>query len=80
MGIWKSEERKRKDVGSEILLYSERCIVQKLLAGGFPWKSTGFHELRCPSNSLSAPLLERTRCFQLGLVDTSCLYKLQDTV
>lgn len=45
----KVEERKKgrreRSVGSKFLLYSERCIAQKLLAGSFhqnPLDSTGF--------------------------------------
>lgn len=54
----KSEMEKKENgrsAGSEFRLYTERCIVQKLLAEELPWASIGFHDLRCPSNSQSTP-------------------------
>lgn len=63
-GIGESEKRKKGrggTVGSEFLLYSERCIAQKLLAGELPSTSMGFHRLRCPSNSSSTPFLKGLR-------------------
>lgn len=56
-GIWESEERKRKDVGSEILLYSERCIVQKLLAGGFHGSPRVSMSFDAPATACSRPFL-----------------------
>jgi hypothetical protein len=67
-------------VGSEILLYSERCIVQKLLAGELPWASIGFHDLRCPSNTQFYAFLEASRAFQTGLVEPMHCHKLHEGV
>jgi hypothetical protein len=72
-------------VGSEMPLYSERCIAQKLLAGGFHGNLAaasmgihGFPRASMPQQQPVVAFLERTRWFQTGRVDTSYLYELQE--
>lgn len=67
-------------MGSEILLYSERCIVQKLLAGA---ASMGIHRVPRPSMPQQQPVyafLEASRAFQTGLVGSKHCDKLLEGV
>jgi hypothetical protein len=67
-GYLKSEREKEEGqrVGSEKLLYSERCIAQKLLVGesfhGDPWDSTSFDAPATPHYSLHLRSSGLLRC------------------